>query len=162
MPRRRAVSTMERDAKALDLFYRGHTYRQIADALGWASPSRSHDAVRRALADTYRLSGEAALRVEEERYDQLVRAFNDALTMEHYVTGASGNVALHPVTGEPLADTAPVIQAGLALLKVSAERRKMRGWDAPARHEVRHIDEIDARLIDLAESVGRVGQPDPA
>ena len=162
MPRRRSVATMERDAQALELFHRGLTYRQIAAQLGWKNQASAHEAVRRAIADGYRLASSEAIRVEEERLDALVRAFGRVMATRHYATGASGRVATHPETGDPLVDDGPVIQAGLALLRVSESRRKLLGLDKPVRHEVRTIGDIDARLIELAEQVAGVGAGDPA
>ncbi len=153
MPRRRSVATMEQDARALDLHYKGLTYRQIAGQLGWKNQASAFEAVRRAIADGYRLSAEDARRVEDDRLDELVRAFNRVMATRHYATTASGKIATHPETGEPLIDDGPVIAAGLALLRVSESRRKLRGLDSPVKHEVRTIDAIDAKLIELADQM---------
>jgi hypothetical protein len=153
MPRRRTVAAMEQDARALDLHYRGVTYRKIAAHLGWKNQASAFEAVRRAIADGYRLSAEDARRVEDERLDELVRAFSQVMGRRHYVATASGKIALHPETGEPLIDDGPVIAAGLALLRVSESRRKLRGLDSPVKHEVRTIDAIDAKLFELADQM---------
>jgi len=127
MPRRRSTETMERDARALDLKHRGLSYRQIAGELGLSSAS-AHDAVRRAIADGYRLSREEDKRVEEERLDGLLRTSGRVMATRHYKVTASGKVALHPETEAPLVDDEPVIQAGLALLRVSESRRSCSAW----------------------------------
>jgi hypothetical protein len=98
--------------------------------------------------------------VEGERLDRLVRVLDKVVRTEHYASSASGNLVLHPDTGEPLIDDAPVVQAGIALLRVSESRRKLLGLDAPRQVEVRTIGEIDARLIELADQVGSVGSGD--
>jgi len=156
MPRGRKLQTMERDAQALDLHYRGLGYRQIATQMGWRSPAAAHQAVRRAIADTYTLSRTEAVKVEEQRLDALERAFNRVSATKHYVTAAGVGVVRHPDTGQPLVDDGPVIHAGLALLRVSESRRKLLGLDRPARVEVRNIDAIDGRLLDLADQMGTV------
>jgi hypothetical protein len=156
VPRARSTETMEKDARALDLHYRGLGYRQIAEQMGWKSPAAAHQAIRRAIADTYSLSRAEAVRVHEERLAALERAFNRVLATKHYVTGSSGNVALHPETGAPLVDDGPVIQAGMALLRVSESGRKMLGLDEPRKIEVRNVDALDARLIELADQMGPV------
>jgi hypothetical protein len=162
MPRRRSVTTMERDAEALALHHGGCTYPEIARRLGWKNKASAYEAVRRAIADGYRLGAEERRQVEDARLDYLTRVFDHVVNTEHYASSASGNVVLHPVTGEPLIDDGPVVQAGLALLRVSESRRKLLGLDAPKQVEVRTIDAIDARLIDLAGEVGRVGSARPA
>ncbi len=144
---RRSVETMERDAKALDLHYRGLHYRAIAEQMGWRSPAAAHQAVRRAIADTYRLSSAEAIAVEE------ARAFNRVLATRHYVTGSSGNVALHPETGQALTDDAPVIHAGLALLRVSESRRKLLGLDKPRQVELITVEAIEAEIRKLEAEV---------
>jgi hypothetical protein len=118
---------MVRDAEALRLYTSGLTYTQIAEQMGWRSKSASHQAVRRALADQYRLPQAEAIRVEEQRLDMLTRAFTRILAGQ--------------------GDDGLVIQAGLALMRVSESRRKLLGLDAPAR---RRVDVITEDVIDSA------------
>jgi hypothetical protein len=156
MPRRRSAETMERDAEALALFRDGLSYRQIAGKLGWRNQASAFQAVRRAIADHHLLSSPEKRGLEEERLDSLVRLFDRVARSEHLAFSSSGSVVLHPETGTPLIDDAPVVQAGLALLRVSESRRKLRGLDAPRQVEVRTIDEIDARLLRLADEMDAV------
>lgn len=156
MPRRRSAETMERDAQALALHRDGKSYREIAREVGWKNPASAFEGVRRAIADQHRLGTADKRAVEEERLDRLVRVFDQIVRTEHYATSASGNVVLHPDTGEPLRDDAPAVQAGTALLRVSESRRKLLGLDAPKQVEVRTIDTIDARLIELADQMEQV------
>jgi hypothetical protein len=153
---------MERDAEALALFHGGSTYRQIAAELGWKNQASAFAAVRRAIADGYRLGVEDKRQVEEDRLDYLTRVFDHVVRTEHYAHGTSGSVVLHPFTGDPLLDDAPVVQAGLALLRVSESRRKLLGLDAPKQVEVRTIDAIDARLIELADQMAAMDPADEA
>ena len=85
----------------------------------------------------------------------LLRAFNRVLATKHYATGSSGKVAVHPETGQPLVDDGPVIQAGLALLRVSESRRKLLGLDAPQRARVEVIteDAVEAEIRRLSEKL---------
>ena len=141
------------------------TGRSLRD--GVEEPGRAFQAVRRAIADGYRLPAADAIQAEEERLDMLV-AFNAVLLPGITSRRSSGKVALHPVTGDPLLDDGPVIQAGLALLRVSESRRKLLGLDKPIRHEVRTVDAIDAELEQLAVQVAGVAAgsaaplPEPA
>lgn len=157
MGRGRTIAAMESDAEALGLYHRGLTYKEIADRKGWSSVASAHAAVRRAIADSYRLPAAEAIKVEEERLDLLLRAFMRVLGTKHYATGSSGRVAVHPVTGEPLTDDGPVIQAGMALLRVSESRRKLLGLDAPARTRVEVITEsdVDAAIKALEAQVAQ-------
>ena len=58
--------------------------------------------------------------------------------------------------GEPLVDDTPVIQAGLALLRVMERRAKYLGLDAPTKSRVEVITEdvVDAEMAVLAASGG--------
>ena len=80
------------------------------------------------------------------------------LATKHYVvSAASGVVARNPETGALLQDDAPVIHAVAGLVRISERRAKLLGLDAPKQVEVRTIDAIDARLIELADQMEPVG-----
>jgi hypothetical protein len=57
---------------------------------------------------------------------------------------------------EPLPDDEPVLKAVDRLVKIDQELAKIYGAYAPSKHEVRTIDAIDARLIELADSMAPV------
>jgi hypothetical protein len=160
--RRRSVATREKDARALDLRRRGMTYPQIATELGHKSVSTSYEAVQRAMADVARDAAEEVRALEADRLDELTRVLHRVLLTKHYSVSASGKVARHPVTGTPIEDDGPVIQAVNGLIRVSERRARLLGLDAPQRHEVRTIDAIDARLFQLADEVAGVGSGDAA
>lgn len=162
MPRRRSAATMERDAQALVMFRDGASYQEIADALGWKAKASAFEAVRRAIADHHQLAVPERRQLQRERLEYLVGVFDAVVRRTHYAASASGNVVLHPETDEPLIDDGPVVQAGLALMRLSESIRKLDGLDAPKQVEVRHIDAIDARLLELADEMGAVVGADAA
>lgn len=154
MPRRRTIADRERDAQAVELRRRNLNYKQIAAQLGYSSLSSAYDAVQRGLRDTQGEASAEVRQLELDRLDDIARGFQRVFATKHYVvSAASGVVARHPETGEPLVDDAPVLHAGLALIKVMERRAKYLGLDAPKQVEVRTIDAIDARLAELAEQV---------
>jgi hypothetical protein len=155
MPKARSVADRERDAQAVALRTRGLTHRQIAAQLGWSSPASAVEAINRALRDSYRENLEELRRVEEDKLDDLTRLAWREISRPHFVSStATGRVVLHPVTGEPLVDSDAVLKGIDRLLRIAERRAKLRGLDKPIQHEVRTIDEIDARLLQLAEQVG--------
>jgi len=157
MARRRSLATRENDARALEFRRRGLSYEQIAAQMEWRSPSSAHEAVQRALADTAREASEEVRQIEAARLDELTRTLMRVLATKHYVvSAASGVVARHPDTGQPLLDDAPVIHAVAGLVRISERRSKLLGLDAPKQVEVRSIDAIDARLIELADQMAAV------
>ena len=162
MARSRSLATREKDIRALDLRRRGLSYPQIAAEMG-CSLSGAHQSVQRALADSAREASEEVRQIEAQRLDDYMRALNRVLLAKHYVvSAATGKVAVHPETGQPLLDDDPVIRTVLALVRVSERRARLLGLDAPVKHEVRQIDAIDARLLDLAEQMGPVGRRNTA
>jgi hypothetical protein len=154
--RTRSLATREKDLRALDYRRRGLSYPQIAAEMG-CSLSGAHQSVQRALADSAREASEEVRQIEAARLDDYMRALNRVLLAKHYVVStATGKVALHPETGQPLLDDDPVIRTVMALVRVSERRARLLGLDAPVKHEVRQIDAIDARLLDLAGEMGPV------
>lgn len=156
MARTRSLATREKDLRALDYRRRGLSYPQIAAEMG-CSLSGAHQSVQRALADSAREASEEVRQIEAARLDDYMRALNRVLLAKHYVVStATGKVALHPETGQPLLDDDPVVRTVMALVRVSERRARLLGLDAPVKHEVRQIDAIDARLLDLAGEMGPV------
>ena len=152
MARQRAVDVRDRDAQAVELRRRHLNYRQIAAQMGWASPNAAYKAVQRGLADTQAEPNAAVREIELARLDDIARSFQRVIAAKHYVvSAATGKVAVHPDTGEPLTDHAPVIQACLALIRVMERRAKYLGLDAPTRKGVEVItaDQIEARIAEL-------------
>lgn len=157
MARQRAIEVRERDAQAVELRRRNLSYRQIAAQMGWASPNAAFVAVQRGLADTQTEANAAVRQIELDRLDDIARGFQRVFATRHFVVStATGKVAVHPDTGEPLADHGPVIQAGLALIRVMERRAKYLGLDAPARKQVETItvEQIDAEIARLETQLG--------
>jgi len=154
MPARRSVDTMERDAKAADLFRQGCSYRQIASQMGWRSSRSAVEAVHRAARDAIRdkAGDDEAFQMLLERIQDRRRLAYEALAMTSYVTSASGKVVVHPDTEEPLIDSSPVFRALAELRHDDDMEAKLRGLYAPVKSQVRVITEEDldaecARLI---------------
>lgn len=154
MPRTRTVAQIERDAQFLELRRRGLTYRQIAAQQGVKSQKTAYEAVQRALADAIQEPAAEVRQIELDRLDEYMRHALRVLATPHLVV-SQGVVAEHPVTGEPLADDQPVLQALDRLLKISERRARLLGLDAPARSRVEVIteDAVDAEIKRLAEEV---------
>ena len=160
MGRTRSVAAREKDLRTLDLRRRGLSYPQIAAELH-CSLSTAYDSVQRALADTAREASGEVRQIEAQRLDDLTRVLNRVLVTRHYVVTQSGKLAVHPETGQPLTDDGPVMQAVAGLVRISERRARLLGLDAPVKHEVRNIDAVDARLLDLADQVA-LGDPGAA
>jgi len=160
MPRRRSVADRDRDARAVELRRRHLNYGQIATEMGYADPSGAYQAVQRGLNDMATDAGAEVKQLELDRLDDIARGFQRIFATKHYVVSVgAGKVVMDPAKpGVPLVDDAPVIQAGLALLRVMERRAKYLGLDAPAQSRVEVISEttVDAEIKRLeSEMAGR-------
>ena len=155
MARKRSLATRENDARALEFRRRGLSYEQISAQMEWRSPSAAYQSVQRALADPCREASEEVRQIEAARLDELTRTLMRVLATKHYVVSvASGVVARHPETGQPLQDDAPVIHAVAGLVRISERRAKLLGLDAPTRHEVITMDAVEAEIRKLEAEIG--------
>jgi len=160
MPRRRSIKDRDRDARAVELRRRHLNYQQIATEMGYADKSGAYLAVQRGLADQCGEASAEVRQLELERLDDIARGFQRIFATRHYVVSVgAGKVVMDPAKpGVPLVDDAPVIQAGLALLRVMERRAKYLGLDAPAQSRVEVISEttVDAEIKRLeSEMAGR-------
>lgn len=145
--------TAAKDARALELRARGWTHQQIADELGYANRSGALKACDRALTATIREKNEDAKALLIHDLSMAKQAVWAVLEANH-ITISDGRIVT--LNDEPITDDEPVLRAVDRLVKIDQELAKIYGSYAPARHEVRQIDAIDAHLLDLADQVGRV------
>jgi len=152
---RRTAKQPERDAHALELRRRGATYAQIGTSIGVSAPA-ARSAVQRALAQAQREDASAAVALELERIDELIRVTLRVLAATHYVVSTTGKIVYGP-DGEPLEDPAPRLAAVARLQSLGETRRKLAGLDAPRKAVVNVITETDiaaaiaAKQQELAE-----------
>ncbi|MFF6866654.1 hypothetical protein [Streptomyces ardesiacus] len=125
-------------------------------ALGYNSAATARSDLKRALeahrdeeraeVSIYRQQENERLDDELDRLTQLEDDARAVLRRPHIMVN-NGRVILHPETGEPMEDDAPVLQAIDRLVKIedarrrNAERRaKLNGYDMPVKAEVTGAD----------------------
>jgi flavin-binding protein dodecin len=74
----RIITGAHRKAEALRLRAAGHTYRRIADMVGWTNPGTAHEAVMSALVEVTREPAETLRDLELARLDAMQGAIWDA------------------------------------------------------------------------------------
>ena len=148
-----ARSTARRDSEALALKARGWTYDRIAGEMGYSDRSGARKAVERSMANSVRETTEAAKTLLIADLEAAKQAVWAVLEANHLVISEGRVVTLD---GDPLPDDEPVLKAVDRLVKIDQELAKIYGAYAPAKHEVRTIDAIDARLLELADSLASV------
>ncbi|MET0416044.1 MAG: hypothetical protein ABW022_08490 [Actinoplanes sp.] len=168
MPASRAkrADTARRRSEAIAMRMAGHTFEQIAQALGYTSRGAACQDITRALETAV---VEQARSVEAYREEELQRL--DALLAEawavlkrQHLTVSHGRVIYDDSTGEPILDDAPTLSAIDRILKIQERRAKFLGLDAPQRHEVVTVDAVDAEIARLTAELQRsqTGEATPA
>lgn len=145
MGRRRTLAAREKDARALLLRQRGLSPEHIAKEMGWDSTGSVTRAIQRSLADSVAESVDEIRMIESARLDDIMRIALKVALEKHYHVAANGRVAENPVTGEPLLDYGPNIQAVNSLRQISESRRKLLGADSAIKHSIT-IDQIDQEI----------------
>lgn len=115
-----ALAAIDRALAALELRKRGHTYRFIAEKLGYASASGSHKAVTALLKQTIREASDELRELELERLD--------ALLVGLWAKAKTGNV-----------------YAVDRVLKIGEARARLLGINAPTKIE--HMGEGSPKSI---------------
>ncbi|MEU3281604.1 hypothetical protein [Streptomyces antibioticus] len=159
----RTPQTAARDARAAELRAKGWTYQQIANELGYAQKRSVAEAIQRVLKTVVKEPAEAVLHFELERLDaELTRldtleaAARKVLEARHIVVN-NGRVIIHPDTGQPMEDDAPVLQAIDRLVKIEDARRrngerraKLTGIEAAVKVDAT-VHEVTQQDIELQE-----------
>ena len=156
MPRRRSPETMEKDAKAYDLYRRGLSYQQICTELGYASKSSAQDAVRRAAKEAAVDPFEAA-EAQQAALDRLQdyrRSMQRILAARHYQTTQGGRLVTGP-DGQPMLDTGPWVSAMAQLRWIEQEDNRLRDLYPAAKSRVEIVPEetIDAECARLIQEI---------
>lgn len=121
--------------------------------MGYGDRSAARKACERALAADIRETREEAKALLLTDLNAAKQAVWAVLEANHLVISDGRVVRLD---GTPVPDDEPVLRAVDRLVKIDQEIAKIYGAYAPTQHEVRHIDEIDARLIALADEMEAV------
>jgi hypothetical protein len=146
-------NTALRDAEALGYRARGWTYQRIANELGYVTHSAAVKAVQRAMANSVRETTEEAKTIILADLNAAKQAVWAVLEANHLIVSEGRVVTLD---GVAIPDDDPVLRAVDRLVKIDQELAKIYGAYAPAKHEVRTIDAIDAKLIELANEMAPV------
>jgi len=122
------------DAEALRLRSAGMSYQKIANAMDCSKPT-AYDRVNRALAAIPFEAVDEYRRLEGQRLDMLME-----VAMEKALSGDKGSLF--------------AIDRVLAIQERAA---KLRGLDAPIKHEVITLDYIQSEIRRLEETLGEDG-----
>jgi hypothetical protein len=153
----RTTETAERDGSACRMRNLGHSYDEIAVALGFGDRGAARKAVERAMLLSVQEPAAEQRAMQMAKLDLLLRKAWEVLCARHIVVN-QGRVVLDPSSGEPLTDHGPVLAAVASVLKIEERRAKLLGLDAPVRVEAVTVDMVDA---EIARLVDEFRLPDP-
>lgn len=157
IPGGQTISSLERDAKAVQMHAMRYSYSEISDALGYGGRQNAHRAVKR--------THERILTVPLMTHVATAFAELDAITLrlialmhrQHLVV--SGGKIVYDEHGQPLIDDGPELAALSRWMQVSESRRKLLGVDAAAKLDINlgesEVDAEIAKLVQAMESKGR-------
>lgn len=151
----------ERRAKLVAYRRKKIPYSQFYAELGYPSVSAATKDFTRTLQESI---AHRETEVEVYREEQLIELeylaeeIHEIFRGEHFHVSASGRIAEHPVTGEPLLDKGPNLAAADRLLKIAAQVAKLRGLDSPTRVEgVFTLDSLNRAIIDAEQQLAALG-----
>lgn len=161
--RTRAEKVLVADRRAKLVAYRRQKipYHKFYAELGYTSVSAATKDFGRTLQESI---ARQDMQVEVYREEQLIELeylaeeIHEIFRGEHFHVSASGRIAAHPVTGQPLLDRGPNLAAADRLLKIAAQVAKLRGLDSPTRVEgVFTIDALNQAILDAEQQLAALG-----
>jgi transposase-like protein len=157
IPGGQTMSSLERDARAVQMHAMRYSYTEIANALGYGNRSNAHRAVRRAHERILKPPVMTRVATEVAELDAIVLNLIGIIHKRH-VAVSSGKVVTDD-EGRVLEDDGPILAALAQWRQVSESRRKLLGLDAAVKLDV-NLDgsEVDAAIRGLVaemESRGR-------
>lgn len=135
-----SAQATDRHHDALEMRKAGHTFRAIADKLGYATPDSAYKAVQAAMQKSLRSAGSEELRaLELERLDRM------QLAIWPMAIGTDEEGKRVDANGKPIIPHGDSIDR---VLSIMARRAKLLGLDAPT--ENRHAGHDGGPILDLS------------
>lgn len=151
------VKLAERRAKLVEYRRQKVPYSQIYEELGYGSAGEASKDFQRTLEESISRQDQSVEVYREEQLmelEYLAEEIHKIFRGEHFHVSASGRIAEHPQTGEPLLDRGPNLAAADRLLKIAAQVAKLRGLDSPTRVEgVFTIDALNQAIVDAEQQL---------
>ena len=149
----RRVEQSRIDAKAAELAVQGLTMTQIAQQMGWKSPSTASAAIHRHLALSAEPVNEALRRLWGHRIEESVKVVWEAMHAQNLAI-SQGHVVCHPETGEALRDWDPNVRAADTMMRLGERAARLWGLDAPKRSVTLTVDMMRSELMELGSKLG--------
>lgn len=155
IPGGQTMSSLERDARAVQMHAMRYSYSEISSALGYGGAPNAHRAVKRAHERILKPPVMTRVATEVAELDVIVLKLIGIIHKRH--VAVSGGKVVTDDMGNVLEDDGPILAALAQWRQVSESRRKLLGLDAAVKLDV-NLDgsEVDAAIKGLlAEMEGR-------
>jgi hypothetical protein len=146
----------ERDHLAAKMRRDGHSYKDIADKLGWANSASAHHAVQRAMKAIPKEPTRELIDMELARLNSMYVICTNILEAEHVTVSNGRLIFLNDV---PLRDYGPILATLDRMLKIQERRAKIIGYDAPTKSRIEVITE-DAMVTVMKDLEAQIAELD--
>lgn len=123
----------ERRAQVVDLKRAGKNFRQIGETMGFTK-QRAHQLYWEAMHGVEERAVSAHRAELIEIMNEVIDVANEIMHTQH-LAHSNGRVVLHPDTQQPVADSAPRLDAGRTITSAVARLSKLVGADAATKVE---------------------------
>lgn len=153
IPGGQTISSLERDAKAVQMHAMRYSYSEIANALGYDSRQTAHRAVKRAHERILKPAVMTHVATSLAELDAIVVRLIGIIHRRHVVVN-KGEI-VRDESGNPLIDSGPELAALAQWRQATESRRKLLGLDAAVKVDVNMDSDVDAAIQALVAEMER-------
>lgn len=155
VPGGQTMSSLDRDAKAVQMHAMRYSYREISEALGYGGPGNAHRAVKRAHERILKPAVLTHVATSLAELDAIVVRLIGIMHRRHVVVNRGEIVT--DESGNPLIDSGPELAALAQWRQATESRRKLLGLDAAVKIDVNvdGMSDVDAAIATLVQQMER-------
>jgi hypothetical protein len=155
IPGGQTISSLERDARAVQLHAMRYSYSEIATALGYDSRQSAHKAVKRAHERILTPAVKTHVATSLAELDAIIVRLIGIMHRRHVVV-AKGEI-VRDEAGNPMVDSGPELAALAQWRQATESRRKLLGLDAAVKIDVNTdgMSDVDVAIQTLVAEMER-------
>jgi len=155
IPGGQTMSSLERDARAVQMHAMRYSYSEISDALGYGGRGNAHRAVKRAHERILTPAVKTHVAVSLAELDAIVVRLIGIMTRRHVIVN-KGEIVTDE-TGAPLIDSGPELSALAQWRQATESRRRLLGLDAAIQVNVNTdgMSDVDVAIKTLVDQMER-------
>lgn len=155
IPGGQTMTSLERDARAVQMRAMCYSYSEIADTLGYGGAPNAHRAVARAHKRILKPAVMTHVATSLAELDAIIVRLIGIMHRRHVIT-AKGEI-VRDEAGNPLIDSGPELAALAQWRQATESRRKLLGLDAAAKIDVNTdgMSDVDVAILTLVQEMER-------